>query len=142
MLYLIRGLPGSGKTTLADDIARTYGGKHYEADMYFIGNDGEYRWDSRKIREAHEWCQYSTCNALENDNVVVVYNTFTTKKELAPYFEMALARGITPVVYHCQNNWGNVHNVPPNTLEAMAKRFEYNLDSLFEKHENDLKRRT
>ncbi len=54
-LVLIRGLPGSGKSTMAKDLA-TQGYLHFEADMYFE-LDGHYRYDASCIREAHSWCQ-------------------------------------------------------------------------------------
>ena len=34
-LFLLRGLPGSGKSSLA----KSLGGDHFEADMYFVGED-------------------------------------------------------------------------------------------------------
>lgn len=44
-LLLIRGLPGSGKTTMAKQYAQI-GYVHCEADQYFE-RDGEYRFDGR-----------------------------------------------------------------------------------------------
>ena len=49
-LFLLRGLPGSGKSTLAELL----GGKHLEADMYFIrGLDNVYQFDASKLKDAH-----------------------------------------------------------------------------------------
>ena len=42
-LFLLRGLPGSGKSTLA----KSLGGKHIEADMFFM-IDGEYQFNFTK----------------------------------------------------------------------------------------------
>ena len=43
-IYLLRGLPGAGKST----VAKRLGGEHYEADMYFM-QDGEYKFDGAKL---------------------------------------------------------------------------------------------
>jgi len=43
-LILVRGLPGSGKSTFA----KSLGGVHIETDMFFI-QDGEYKFDGAKI---------------------------------------------------------------------------------------------
>jgi uridine kinase len=55
-LILVRGAPGSGKSTFVKnymkDLTRRFA--HYEADMYFIDKDGEYRFDGSKIKRAHE----------------------------------------------------------------------------------------
>ncbi len=51
-LYLLRGIPGAGKSTLAKQL----GDAHFEADSYFM-IDGEYQFDPTKLRKAHEWCQ-------------------------------------------------------------------------------------
>ena len=61
----------------------------------------------------------------------VVSNTFTTMKEMRPYFELAREFGITPTVMVAQNDWGNVHNVPALTLGRMKTRFEYDITDLF-----------
>jgi Tfp pilus assembly pilus retraction ATPase PilT len=44
VLYLVRGIPGSGKSTFA----KTLSGEYYEADMFFMV-DGEYKFDVAKI---------------------------------------------------------------------------------------------
>ena len=36
VLYIVRGISGSGKSTFA----KTLGGQHYEADMFFINENG------------------------------------------------------------------------------------------------------
>ena len=46
-LILLRGLPGSGKSTFAEVI----GGFRCEADMYFM-EDGEYKFDITRIEKA------------------------------------------------------------------------------------------
>lgn len=50
-LFLIRGVPGSGKTTYAKTLGIT---DHYEADIWFENNGG---YDPARIKLAHEWRQ-------------------------------------------------------------------------------------
>jgi ABC-type phosphate/phosphonate transport system ATPase subunit len=80
-LVLIRGLPGSGKSTMAKDLA-TQGYLHFEADMFFEV-DGHYRYDASRIRDAHSWCQQMTRQALAKGLKVVVSNTFTQLREMS-----------------------------------------------------------
>ena len=54
-LILLRGLPGSGKSTFAKSISNESTG-HIESDMFFV-KDGEYKFDGSKIKDAHNWCQ-------------------------------------------------------------------------------------
>lgn len=127
---LIRGLPGSSKSTLAKMFG-IYQCFHIEADMYFM-KTGEYVFDARLLHKAHNWCQEMTERYLRDNYDVVVSNTFTTKKELRPYFTIAKKYGIIPTVILCQNNFGSVHNVPEETMEKMRKRFDYDISDLFE----------
>ena len=127
-LILVRGLPGSGKST----IAREFDGIHLEADQYFM-IDGEYKFDVNKLRQAHEWCQDQTCLWLSKGFTVVVSNTFTTIKELRPYFDIAKDLGIVPNVIVAQGNFKNEHNVPEETLAKMRDRFTYDISELYNK---------
>ena len=57
-LILIRGLPGSGKTTLAKQLLTDFQAKHFEADMYFENHAGEYHFNPMQLPQAHEWLFY------------------------------------------------------------------------------------
>lgn len=130
-LIIIRGLPGSGKSTLANLFCINNKDMiHLEADQYFLTPDGEYQYDFNLIGRAHNWCQSSTAEYLSNGRSVVVSNTFTTGKELRPYFEIALDNKILPDVILMQNDYGNIHNVPPEVLEKMMARFAFDVSGL------------
>lgn len=128
-LILIRGLPGSGKSTTAKSFSDDF--VHLETDMFWYDINRNYNFDISRIKEAHEWCQRVTREYLELGNDVVVSNTFTTKKELKPYFDLAKCFNIVPQVILCQNQFQNVHNVPQEALDRMKARFEYDISELF-----------
>lgn len=133
-LTLIRGVPGSGKSTLARKLLVALGTQvtdHFEADMYFY-KDGKYEFDGMQIGQAHFWCQSVTDDSLFYKRDVIVSNTFTTNKEMKPYFEMAKKYSIIPQVIHCQNEYGSIHGVPPEVLQKMRERFSYDLSLLYE----------
>lgn len=133
-LIIIRGIPGSGKSTLAKTLATAFNGAVFEADAFFM-KDGQYVWDRDKISAAHRWCIGATKAHLSVNGTAIVSNTFTTIKELSPYFDIAKENGIVPVVYVCQNDWGSIHNVPQETIEAMKSRFVYDISQLFKELE-------
>ena len=136
-LIIIRGISGSGKTTLASELSYSYEMQrinvvHLETDMYFYDENGDYNFDVSKLGYYHKKCLSDARDGLELDKVVIVSNTFTTLKELKPYFELAKEFDIVPIVYHCQNKFQNVHNVPENVLEKQKNRFQYDISSLYE----------
>ena len=55
-LVLIRGLPGSGKTTMARVLALV-GYEHHEADHYFE-RDGAYKFDPADLPKVHQACAF------------------------------------------------------------------------------------
>lgn len=118
-LYIVRGLPGSGKSTYA----KTLGVPVYEADMYFE-RDGEYKFDPTKLHAAHQWCQRKVFKELLDMEDVAVSNTFTTLKEMQPYVDYAKTLGVKIVVIECTGNYGNVHGVPPEKLAQMKARWQ------------------
>lgn len=124
-LYLLRGLPGSGKTTLANSI----GGMHVEADNYFMDGD-EYKFDASKLKEAHAWCQNVVKVWILNSvPKITVANTFTQEWEMQPYYELAEKYGYRVYSLICENRHGGVneHGVPEEKLVQMKNRFEIRL---------------
>ena len=117
-LVLIRGLPGSGKSTMAREMVSA-GFEHFEADMFFSA-DGVYSYDASRIREAHAWCQQATRKALSQRKRVVVSNTFTRLQEMEPYRTMT--RNVR--IVEAQGKWENVHGVSAEMLQRMAQRWE------------------
>ena len=126
MIYLVRGIPGSGKSTFA----KTLGGEHYEADMFFIDENGEYKFDGSKIKWAHEWCHDMVyIDMMKEIPKIVVSNTFTQEWEMEPYFEMAKKYGykVFSIVIENRHGGTNEHGVPEDKLEQMKNRFEIKL---------------
>lgn len=139
-LYLLRGLPTSGKSTLA----KSLGGEHYEADSYFMvhkdpktgevinrhQHDGVYEFDPSKIKLAHESCQDGVEDAMSCEyERIVVSNTFTQEWEMKPYYEMAEKNGymVFSLIVEKRHEGVNEHNVPEETLDKMEDRFEIKL---------------
>jgi len=126
-LYIVRGIPGSGKSTFA----KSLGGTHFEADMFFM-KDGEYKFDMFKIKEAHKWCQdcVNTAMILNTtaglNDTIVVSNTFTQEWEMKPYFELAEQHDyrVFSIIIENRHGWVNEHNVPEEVLSLMKNRFE------------------
>lgn len=124
MLYIIRGLPGSGKTTLAHRLASATGGVVYEADDLFT-EAGEYRFDPNRLGEAHEQCFRNTAAALHEGRTVCVANTFTRRYEWERYQLLAQKLGVPCQILICQGNFGSVHDVPAETYHRMKLRWEW-----------------
>ncbi|GEA50934.1 shikimate kinase [Vibrio inusitatus NBRC 102082] len=139
MLVLIRGLPGSGKTTLAKKITREDGFVHLEADMYFTDEKDEgYQFEPSQLGVAHLWCQKQTLMHLKQGHSVVVSNTFTQVWEIRPYQRMAKQCSAKLDIYECGGTFDNVHNVPLDKIEAMRKRWDV-LPRDLKKHLKSLK---
>ncbi|XP_024204286.2 NEDD4-binding protein 2-like 1 isoform X17 [Pan troglodytes] len=57
-LYLLRGLPGSGKTTLARQLQHDFPrALIFSTDDFFFREDGAYEFNPDFLEEAHEWNQ-------------------------------------------------------------------------------------
>jgi predicted kinase len=122
MLYLIRGLPGSGKSTFADILPAS----NHEADTFFYDEDCHYVFDATKLSEAHAACQQGVKEDMENGiNAISVANTFSRQWELEPYRALAKDYGydITEITM-TGKLFGNHHGVPEETINKMRDRWE------------------
>jgi ABC-type molybdenum transport system ATPase subunit/photorepair protein PhrA len=133
-LYLIRGVPGSGKSSLARIIWNDYA--ICEADKFFVDEAGNYNFDPSKIRQAHDWCKGQVENRM-GDNAanpqyypeIVVSNTFTQEWELADYYKLAEQYGYKVFSLIVENRHGgkDVHGVPEEKLVQMETNLRNNI---------------
>lgn len=131
-LILIRGLPGSGKTTLAEmlalllDKAMPKEVKHFSTDQYFTNENGEYSFEEEEIKDAHLWCEDSARSAMMQEGVetVIVHNTFSESWEAQAYFDMAEKYGYEPFVLEAQNQYGSDHPVTKRIFDKMLSRWQ------------------
>jgi predicted kinase len=124
-LFLLRGLPGAGKSTLA----KSLGGSHMEADKYFM-DEGEYKFDPSKTRDAHAWCQNAAKVWMANNTEkIVVSNTFTQEWEMEYYYDLAKEYGyrVYSLIVENRHSGVNSHGVPEEKLVQMKNRFEISL---------------
>lgn len=120
-LYLVRGLPGSGKSTFSAKLLKSgVAQRHNEADQFMYEN-GVYKFDYKKLALCHEECLSWTKYHLDEGYDTVVSNTFTTLREMDPYISL----GYPFTIILCEGNYGSIHNVPQRTIDKMRERFEY-----------------
>lgn len=128
-LYLIRGIPGSGKSTLGTVLIQSgVVSVSIEADDYFV-RGGLYNFDATKLGEAHSYCKGRVSNYLAAGLSVAVTNTSTTEKEVAAYKELAdkYDAKFVSIIVENRHDGVNVHNVPQEKLEQMKNRFSIKL---------------
>lgn len=118
-LILIRGIPGSGKST----IAKMLGIPHVEADQYFM-RDGVYKFDPSKLPDAHKYAQERTAKLLNDGHSVVVSNTFSREWEMRPYIDIADRAGASVNIITAHGKFRNIHGVPDEVIEKMKARWE------------------
>ena len=134
VLFLVRGLPGSGKTSFASAIWNDYA--VCEADKFFYDKEGNYNFDPSKLKEAHNWCKNEVEIRMQDHQnnqqyypEIAVSNTFTQEWEMEDYFKLAEKYGYKVVSLIIENRHGgqNVHGVPEDKLQIMKDRFQIKL---------------
>jgi tRNA uridine 5-carbamoylmethylation protein Kti12 len=135
-LFLVRGLPGVGKTTLVNkltgfDIGHASDMASISADDYFWQSNS-YNFNPAHLPHAHAWCQQQTKEALMKGMDVAVHNTFSMIWEMKPYFLMVEELNCSKVVIDLFSGGltdeelfvRNTHNVPLSTIRKMRARWE------------------
>ncbi len=137
---IVRGLPGSGKSTKAKALVGD--GQIFSADDFWhINDEGTYQFNINKIGEAHKWNQRRALAAFGAEiPIIIIDNTNTTLREMRaylPHIEQAKLRGYQILVVEADTPWAfdigelfvkNTHNVPYKVLQKMYDRYFLNAD--------------
>lgn len=122
-IVILRGLPGSGKSTYARKLANgVKGAVICSADDFHITTTGVYQFNRDNMRAAHEACFMKFKRAVNEDApLVIVDNTNTQLWEFSKY--LLTNTEVFRIVR--ENSWQfNIHDVPRETFEIMSARFE------------------
>lgn len=151
-LIILRGIPASGKTTIAEGIISHNIYKsdsvkvfHYSSDEYWERPDGHYDFNPARLYHAHKWNQDRCKQCLKQNvnsnwafNILIIDNTNTVWKEVEPYIKIAKEAGVllTDIVVQepitpwakdaqeCFERSKATHNVPLETIQKMLDRWE------------------
>lgn len=125
-MYLIRGLPGSGKSTFAETLADAIHAQHFEHDRYLFTPEGEYLWTPSRMAYAFRQCLRDTEEAMTKGLQVVVSNVFPTGRAMKNYRKLAEKYGYQLTYCVVENRRGgvNVHDVPQEALDDMRNAFQ------------------
>ncbi|XP_066910344.1 uncharacterized protein [Clytia hemisphaerica] len=140
LLFLLRGLPGSGKTTKAMHLTNNAEmGVILAADDYFTNEQGVYTFDKSKIKHAHESCkQRAKSNMEKGVTPICIDNTNTQKYEMKPYVLMAERHGYKVNLVEPTTEWrfdaeichqksSKNHSLRVEDVKKMKKRYQRNI---------------
>ena len=131
ILYIVRGLPGAGKSTLATKLCGPL--SVFSADDYFVDDNYEYHFDANKLNEAHEYCYNWVEKAMqENITSIAVANTFTKLDYMRGYKKLAERYGYKTIELIVKSGFKSIHGVPDAVIERMYKEFEPSKEAALE----------
>jgi predicted kinase len=132
-LTLVRGLPGSGKSTFAQSrigIANP-NARLFENDQYFIDDKGRYNFNIKEILNAAHYCWQRTAQQLMQGGDAIVANTFVTKRYIMPYIHLGVQMDAKIEIVLCECNYTSIHEVPDKVIDKMKLAWEaFTLDEL------------
>ena len=127
--YIMRGVPGSGKSTVARQIAGDVGVIH--STDSFLHVNGEYKFDPKKLKEYHEKNFEDFKKSIEEGKPIVICdNTNIQRWEFEPYQKIAEENGYIVAIVSMPHPDPEVaedrteHSVPAKSIQNMINRWE------------------
>ncbi|KAE8627332.1 hypothetical protein XENTR_v10006946 [Xenopus tropicalis] len=137
-IYLLRGLPGSGKSSLARKLKQDFpSALVFSTDEYFLMDDGTYLFDHEMLPEAHKWNQKRARKAMSKGKTpIIIDNTNIQAWEMKPYAVMALENQYQVIFLEPSTRWKfnvaelarrNSHGVPREKIQRMKDVYDHNV---------------
>lgn len=125
-LFIIRGLPGSGKSAFVDAVAPK-DAPIFNTDAALTHPDGTYEWTPERHSDAKELVNNAIRVAIERgEPKIFLDGVFDEREDFEPFIQFAKAHGYRVYTVIVENRHGGVssHGVSLETL----KRFRANFD--------------
>lgn len=130
-LFILRGLPGSGKSDIAKKLVGN--GIIHSTDRYLIKN-GKYEFDRDNIAKYHYYNLMSSIRSMKRGiSPIIIDNTNVTASSCINYVEQGKTYGYEIVVIEPDSPWAfdveelvkrNSHDVPRDTIIDMIQKYE------------------
>lgn len=126
-VVILRGLPGSGKTSLSK-MFRAH--QYISMDLFWTRGATPYKFDYEKLPEAIRWTRTQFSNALNSAgaDLIVVDNTNYAKQHFQYFLDEADRVGATVHIVHVERpleDLSNQHGVPEDKVLQMAEKWEH-----------------
>lgn len=129
IMYIIRGIPGSGKSELALTLACSDHNGRYgivcEADKFMVDDYGNYKFDKDKLAEAHRQCFIqAVTTACWGTNNIIISNTNIDGWEYTKYLHLAFIFDMDVQIITLDSTFNSIHTNDDNVIKAMLKRWD------------------
>jgi len=133
--FVMRGIPGSGKSTVAKIIAETFKNSGLTATIHSTDDlcmvDGEYKWSADLAPQRHEQNLSNFKDSLfSGDDCVICDNTNVKREHFDLYVKAAQRAGYVvafvelPHPAPIEAAWRNSHRVPSDVITKMVFDWE------------------
>lgn len=126
-VLILRGLPGAGKTSIAEYLgALIPHARLFATDSLWEGGYTKFTWTrDQHIRYSRE-CERLFGEAVDcGETPIIVHNTFVSENTLSRYIQKAESSGYRVYVMTVENRHGNesIHDVLPTEIETMRANY-------------------
>jgi broad-specificity NMP kinase len=139
-VIVLRGLPGIGKTSLAEKLAlsiKPLGSNILSVDDFFTTDNGVYEFDKEKLQEAYKWNFEKFKKALESKiPLIIIDNTNIKAFHYWHYIDTAQRNNYRVSILILPHNdvsdrelsERTPHAVSKSTIYKMRREFQWDLD--------------
>ncbi len=125
LLILIRGLPGSGKSTIAQHLTQYV----IDDDDFYTKDDGTYNFTCDMIEPCHAWmlsyCEY----LMSTGGDISITSPLISEVRINRFMDLAnkYSYEFHSIIKENRHIGTSIHNVPDDQLNEMKRKFDIRL---------------